>query len=117
MCQNLNGAFLILLAGEHQPEFSQAQALLDKLATTPKWEDWARFYLNCTQLITTELEQRCRQDPELKSKFQQLKTSLAEKPTDENVIAETIWSVLFPEGVGIRGHEDKCAKALREKRT
>jgi hypothetical protein len=117
LCQKLNGAFLILLAGEHHPEFSQAQALLNKLAASRKWDDWARFFLTCAQLITTELEQRCQQDPELKLKFQQLKTFLAEKPTDENVIAEKIWSVLFPESVGIRSHEDKCTKALREKRT
>ena len=57
--QNLNGAFLVLLAGERHPEFSQAQAFLHKLATSHKWGDWARFYLNGTQLIATELEQRC----------------------------------------------------------
>jgi hypothetical protein len=117
LCQNLNGAFLILLAGEHHPEFSQAQAFLNKLAASRKWEDWARFYLTCAQLITTELEQCCQQDPELKAKIQQVETFLAENSTDETEIAEKIWTVLFPEGVGIRGHEDACTKALREKRT
>ena len=117
LCQNLNGAFLILLAGELHPEFSQAQALLNMLAASHKWEDWARFYLTGTQLITTELEQRCQQDPELKLKFQEVETFLTENPTEENAIAEKIWSVLFPESVGIRGHEDACTSALREKRT
>jgi hypothetical protein len=117
LCQNLNGAFLILLAGEHHPEFSMAQALLNKLAASHKWRDWARFYLTGTQLIATELEQRCRQDPELKVKFQQVETALAENPTDEIAIAEKIWSVLFPESVGIRGHKDARTTALIEKRT
>ena len=58
LCQNLNGAFLILLAGERHPEFSQAQAFIDQLATSHKWGDWARFYLTGTQLIAAELEQR-----------------------------------------------------------
>ena len=116
LCQNLNGAFLILLAGEHHPQFSQAQAFLNKLVASREWEDWARFYLTGTQLIASELEQCCRQDPELKAKFQQVETFLAENPTDENEIAEKIWSVLFPESVGIRGHEDACTSALREKR-
>ena len=117
LCQNLNGAFLILLAGESHPEFSQAQAFIDKLAMSPEWGDLARFYLNGMQLIATELEQRCRQDPELKAKFQQVETALAENPTDEIAITETIWSVLFPEGAGIRGQVDARTAALREQRT
>ncbi len=117
MCKNLNGAFLILLAGERYPEFSQAQAFIDKLATSPKWADWARFYQNGVKLIATELEQCCQQNPELKAKFQQVETALSENPTDEIVIAEAIWSVLFPEGTGIRGCEDARTTALREKRT
>ena len=117
LCQNLNRAFLVLLAGEQQPEFSQAQAFLDKFAASRKWKDWARFYLSGAQLIASELEQSCLQDPELKAKIQQVETFLAENPNDENEIAEKIWSVLFPEGVGIRGHEDACTNALKEKRT
>ena len=115
--QNLNAAFLIVLAGERHPEFSQAQSYLDKLAVSSEFGEWARFYLNGVQLIATELEKRCRQDPELKVKFQQLETALNEKPKHEIAIAETIWSVLFPEGVCIRGQEDARIAALREKRT
>jgi hypothetical protein len=115
--QNLNWTFLILLMGERHPEYSQAQAFLDKLATSPEWGHFARFYLNGVQLIATELEQRCRQDPELKAKFQEVETALAGNSTDEIAIAETIWSVLFPEGAGIRGQEDARTAALRKKRT
>ena len=115
--QNLNAAFLILLAGGTHPEFSQAQAYLDKQATSPECGDWARFYLNGVQLIATELEQRCRQDPKLKAKFQQVEAALAENPADGTMLAETIWSVLFPEGVGILGQEDARIAALRKKRT
>jgi len=114
--QNLNGAFLILLAGERHPRFSQAQSFLNKLATSPEWGNLARFYLSGMQLIAAELEQLCRQDPELKTKFRQVEAALAEHPTDEMAIAETIWSVLFPEGAGIRGQEDDQTVALREKR-
>lgn len=117
LCKNLNGAFLILLAGRRHPEFSQAQAFIDKLATSPKWENWARFYQNGVRLIATELEQRCRKDPELKATFQRAETALAENPTAEIAIAETIWSVLFPEGAGIRGQEDARTAALKKKRT
>ncbi len=115
--QNLNAAFLILLAGERHSEFSQAQIYLEKLATSPEWGDWAIFFLNGVQLITSELAQHFKQDPELKAKFQQVKTALAENTADEIAITETIWSVLFPEGAGIRGQKDARIAALRQKRT
>jgi len=117
LCQNLNGAFLILLAGERHPEFLQARAFLDKLATSPEWGNQAKFYLNSVQLIASELALRCRQDPELKEKFQQVDTALAENRNDEIAIAETIWSVLFPEGAGIQGREKARIASLRAKRT
>lgn len=117
LCQNLNGAFLILLAGKQHPEFAQAQALFDRLATSPEWGNWARFYLNGARLITAEVEQRCRQDPELKKKLQQLNTALTENRDDGIAIAETIWSVFFPEGVGIHGQETARIASLRAKRT
>ncbi|MGD8297323.1 MAG: hypothetical protein PVG67_13075 [Desulfobacterales bacterium] len=90
---------------------------MDKFAASPRWKDWARFYLNGAQLMASELEQYCLQDPQLKAKIQEVETFLAGNPTDENEIAEKIWSVLFPEGAGIRGHEDECTNALKEKRT
>ena len=117
LCQNLNAAFLMLLVDPLHPEFSKAQAYLDKLAMSPKWGDWAKFYLSAAQFIITELEQRCQQDPELKVKFQKVEAALAKNPIDERAIAETIWSALFPEGAGILGQEDASIAGLREKRT
>ncbi|NET34474.1 MAG: hypothetical protein F6K19_21020 [Cyanothece sp. SIO1E1] len=110
-------AFLILLAGDRQPQFSQAQVYLDKLTTSPEWGEWAKFYLDGAQLIATELEQYGQQDPDLQTKLQQVETTLAEHPTDERAIAETIWSVLFPEGAGIRSQEEARIAALRARRT
>jgi len=115
--QNLNAAFLILLAGEDHAQFSQAQGYLTKLAKSSKWADWANFYLDSVQLVAQELEQCCQQDPELQAKFQNAEETLSENLPDDKTIAECIWSVLFPEGVGIRGHEAASINALREKRT
>jgi hypothetical protein len=117
LCQNLNGAFLAMLAGERHPRFAQAHAFSEKLASSREWGDYARFYLEAAQLIFTELDQRGREDAELKAKFQRLEAVLAEHPNNEVAITEAIWSVLFPEGVGIRGQEDARVAALREKRT
>ncbi|MFE4105005.1 hypothetical protein [Almyronema epifaneia] len=115
--QTLNSAFLILLAGDRHPEFAPAQTYLEKLATSPQWGDWAKFYLHSLQLITTELTQRCQQDPMLSDRFAQAATQLADQPTDETAIAEIIWSLFFPEGTGIWGQEAAQIAALRDKRT
>lgn len=116
LCQNLNGAFLIILAGERHSQFSEAQSFLKKLTTSPEWGNFARFYLNGIKLITAELEKLCRQDPELKIKFRQVETALSKHSADGIAIVEKIWSVLFPEGAGIRDQEDEQTDALREKR-
>ena len=115
--QTLNEAFLILLAGEGHSKFSQAQTYLEKLATSPEWGDWAKFYLSSAQLIAAEIEHRCQQNPELKAKFQQAEAALAKNATDERAISEAIWAVLFPEGASIRDQENDRIAALREKRT
>ena len=115
--QNLNWAFLILLAGKRHPEYSASRDFLNTLSTSPEWGDFSRLYLNSIELIATEQEQRFRKDPELKAKFQELETALAENSTDDNAIAETIWSVLFPEGTDIRGQEQARIARLRKKRT
>jgi hypothetical protein len=115
--QNLNWSFLILMAGKRHPEYSKVKAFLENLSTSLEWGDFSRFYLNSIQLIATEQERRFRKDPELKAKFQELETALAENSTDDNAIAETIWSVLFPESTNIRGQEQARIAGLRKKRT
>ncbi|MEO1299460.1 MAG: hypothetical protein AAFW75_27530, partial [Cyanobacteria bacterium J06636_16] len=115
--QNLNAAFLISLAGESHPDFVAAQTYLDKMVASPDLGDWATFYQHGLTLIADELAQGCQQDVELKAQFQQVETALAASPTDEQAIADTIWSALFPEGTGIWGHETDRVAQLRAKRT
>lgn len=117
LLENLNAAFLILLAGEGHADYESAKAYLEKLANTSEWGNWAKFYLNAVSLINTELEQCCQENPDLKTKFDRVAATLSQNPTDETAIAQTIWSVLFPEGVGILGEEENCIAQLREKRT
>ena len=117
VARNLNAAFLILLAGEHHPNFLSAQDCLDKLTSSSEWKDWEAFYRNGLQLVAAEIEGCCLQNEELEAKFQQVETALAHNPSDVGAVAETIWSVLFPEGVGIRGYEESRSAALKEKRT
>ncbi|MGD1853144.1 MAG: hypothetical protein ACFB2W_02740 [Leptolyngbyaceae cyanobacterium] len=115
--QNLNTAFLIVLAGEDHPSFTEATAYLNKLSTSPDWGDTAKFYSQSAQLITKELEQACTDDAELKTKLNQMATALDEASGNTANAANATWSVLFPEGAGIWGEDAEQVSALRKKRT
>ncbi|ESA35827.1 hypothetical protein N836_09880 [Leptolyngbya sp. Heron Island J] len=117
LLQSLNAAFLIILAGEAHPSFTEAQTYLDKLSTSPDWGKAAKFYAQSAQLISQELEQVCEQDAELKAKLEQMAATLEGAAGDEVAVANALWSVLFPEGTGIWGQEAERVTALREKRT
>ena len=117
LLQSLNAAFLIVLAGEAHPSFSDAQTYLDKLTASPDWGKAAKFYAQSAQLITQELEQACAQDADLKTKLDQMAATLAGTAGDTVAAANAVWSVLFPEGTGIWGQETDRVAALREKRT
>ncbi|MFG6098871.1 hypothetical protein SPB21_26735 [Leptothoe sp. ISB3NOV94-8A] len=115
--QSLNAAFLMVLAGETHPSFSNAQTYLEKLSTSPEWGKAAKFYIQSAQLIAQELEQVCEKDADLKSKLEYVATTLDGVADDTVAAANTVWSVLFPEGTGIWEREAEQVAALREKRT
>ncbi|MBE9067662.1 hypothetical protein IQ260_13455 [Leptolyngbya cf. ectocarpi LEGE 11479] len=117
LLQNLNAAFLIILAGETHPSFAKAHTYLDKLSASPDWGKAAKFYAQSAQLIAQELEQACGQDAEFKANLDQMAATLADTAGDTVATANAVWSVLFPEGTGIWGQEAERVDALREKRT
>ncbi|MBT9315063.1 hypothetical protein [Leptothoe spongobia] len=117
LLQSLNAAFLIVLAGEAHPSFSEAQTYLDKLSTSPDWGKAAKFYAQSAQLITQELEQACQQDAELKANLDQMAATLDGTAGDTVAAANAVWSVLFPEGTGIWGNEADRVAELRARRT
>ncbi|MEM1242322.1 MAG: hypothetical protein AAGI45_21030, partial [Cyanobacteria bacterium P01_H01_bin.26] len=75
--QTLNAAFLILLAGDAHPSFTEAKTYLDKFSTSPDWEKTAKFYLHSAQLIAQELDHTCQQDAALKANLDQVSAALA----------------------------------------
>ena len=115
--QTLNAAFLILLAGDAHPSFTEAKTYLDRFSTSPDWEKTAKFYLHSAQLIAQELDHTCEQDAELKANLDQMSTALANAAGDAVATANAVWSVLFPEGTGIWGQEPERVTQLRQQRT
>ncbi|MBX2862437.1 MAG: hypothetical protein KTR27_02705 [Leptolyngbyaceae cyanobacterium MAG.088] len=117
LLQSLNAAFLIILAGEAHPSFAEAQTYLEKLSTSPDWGKAAKFYTHSAQLIAQELEQACAKDAELTSKLDQMASTLTGTAGDTVAAANSVWSVLFPEGTGIWGQETERVATLRAQRT
>ncbi|MEO0349705.1 MAG: hypothetical protein AAF282_06615 [Cyanobacteria bacterium P01_A01_bin.15] len=115
--QTLNAAFLILLAGDAHPSFTEAKTYLDRFSTSPDWEKTAKFYLHSAQLIAQELDHTCEQDAELKANLDHMSTALANAAGDAVATANAVWSVLFPEGTGIWGQEPERVTQLRQQRT
>ena len=115
--QSLNAAFLIVLAGEEHTSFSTAQTYLDKISDSPDWGKIAKFYTQSIQLITQELEQACEHNTALKAQLDQMAGTLEATGGIPVAAANAIWSVLFPEGTGIWGHEAERVDTLRAKRT
>jgi hypothetical protein len=114
-CRALNAAFLVLLAGDTHPNATLAR---DRLAAAaPEWGDLARFYLDGTRTIAAEVDRRERQDPSFRARGEAVARSLADEATDRRTTSEAIWSVLFPEGTGLRGRTEDCVADLRQRRT
>ncbi len=118
VARSLNAAFLITLAGPEHPAAERANELLNEMAASTKWGSVAGFYREGIELIRNELVGTGERDPEFADRFQKLGEWLGTRGNLREVDAtqEEIWSVFFPEGTGIRGHEQHRADELRLKR-
>ncbi len=118
VARQLNAAFLILLGGNHVPAFDTAAACLQPAAQKDVWAPVARFYRLSAERIAGEIQQICRQDPDFAARLKQLADFLQSRQTADNPrqMAENIWSVFFPEGVGLQSRHDDAIENLRQKR-
>ncbi|WP_080807313.1 hypothetical protein [Halomicronema hongdechloris] len=107
---SLNQAFLILLAGPQQPQFTRAKDLLATAQENAQYAELARFYQQGLQRIQTELA-----DPVVAQRFTRPAAAWSHLSDDE--LAEATWSVFFPEAVGIYGQETDRVAELRQRRT
>ena len=119
VARRLNAAFLILLGGAGNPIFDTAAACLQKAEKNDVWAPVARFYRRSADRIAYEIKQICRQDSDFSGRLKQLAEFLDDlDPADDTwQVAENIWRVFFPEGVGIQSRYADAIEALREKRT
>lgn len=106
----LNAAFLIGLAGPSHPASARARSVLEQPPRSVSAE-LVEFYRNGLTWIGREFDERGVADR---------RSSSADAGEEAGVRlgpAEALWSVLFPEGVGILGHEEERIAELRARRT
>lgn len=116
--EKLNAAFILALAGEEHPKFEGAQNLLKHFVKLPKWREAANFYLKGIELIRQEIETVCREDNEFSGHLENLFEWMSnEHMVRSDEIREKLWSVFFPEGVGIIPDWNDRVKSLRQRRT
>jgi hypothetical protein len=106
-----SAAFLVALSGEDHPEYSRVLAVLAD-------PEVRAFYRRALALIRAEIQESARAFPELGESIEELALSSSTQPGElEQDAVEKRWSVFFPEGAEIRGHEEQRIEALRERRS
>ncbi len=75
----------------------------------------ADLYRRAVVMVTEEIERACAGDPDVADRLARAAQRL-ESPDGGDPV-EILWSVFFPEGVGIRGHQSEREASLRAART
>jgi hypothetical protein len=118
VARRLNAAFLTLLAGQKHPDYKKARSLLHQTAESTDGSEIARFYLAALDRIHKEIENVCIRNQDFAGRMKHLASFLEKTPQEQIPLHQTenIWSVFFPEGLGLFSDRDKSVSALREKR-
>ncbi len=116
---SLNAAFLIALCGPEHPDFLIARDYLNRFSREAEWSEVARFYRRGLVEIEEEIDRRAASDPTFRQKLSELAGWLERHSggAAPREIAERVWELFFPEGVGIFGKEEEKIASLRERRT
>ncbi|HLY13089.1 MAG TPA: hypothetical protein VKR24_01965 [Candidatus Limnocylindrales bacterium] len=110
----LTAAFLVALAGPDQPLAEAAQVVLGT-ATIGLEEDLRRLYVQGLASVRRELRDRSASEPAFSATLAATAAVLNDAP-DADRASEAIWSVLYPEAVGLRQDVEGAIDELRRRR-
>ncbi len=115
--EEINNAFLVLLSGKEHPLYSKAFSLFQK-TKEGELKEYAGFYEQAAEIIKKETEEATNENEAFRERLSALSEWLSQKssPLSTREAVEKIWSLFFPEGVGIYEHRDEMIQALRQKR-
>jgi len=113
--ENLNHTFLSKLSNDEQA----IPIPSSKKRTDPDEASVAEFYRKALDQIRKEIERYSGTNIEFNDQLKKTSQWLSdqEKPFDSDDLAEEIWSIFFPEGVGLKKEVNGAAENLRTKRT
>lgn len=111
----LAAAFLVILAGQDHPLAERARAVL---ATPPTDApaDLAELFARALAAIPTEIAGHETVDHGFARCLAATATLLADPELNRRAAREAIWSVLYPEAVGLLDDVDASVQVLRERR-
>jgi len=117
--KTINAAFLITLTGAGHPMHARAKKFLSRMSTHPEWKEIANFYVTGLEKIKQEIEGNALQDNAFRASITTLNdwVNAAQNLKNKDETAEKIWSVFFPEAVGIRKRREERERVLRKKRS
>jgi hypothetical protein len=117
--ENLNAAFLILLAGKSHPLHLEATGYFRKMETLLEWKDIVGFYLQGLDDITFEISSICNNDKPFCDSLTELYAWINSpvNAAKRNESAEMVRNVFFPEAKGLSSNSDAMITRLRDKRT
>lgn len=108
----ITAAFLVRAAGPDHPDAARAERILVG-ASDDSAASLATFYRSALDRIEDEM---AALTPEVGARLATAASELASAATADEA-TEAIWHAFFPQGVGIRGHEQEHISALRAART
>lgn len=116
--ENLNTAFMILIAGDGHPLFHDADRFIKHLLGSAGWKRIAEFYIQGIDLILDEIENISRNDPIFRSRLEDLFDCILQKNADidAHFFMESIRAVFFPEALGIEDNSQSAIESLRSRR-
>ena len=112
----LGAAFLVALCGRDHPAHERALAVLDRPLQGEDAEV-ARFLRRAVDLVRDEVRSGVATDEALAARLLSTAAHLVDPRLGASETAEALWSLFFPEGVGILGHEAAREADLRARRT
>lgn len=116
VARRLTGAFLVTLS-EHSDADEARAVLVD--VEGDDWAQVAHFYRRALDTMPAEIDRRRDDDAAFATALDDLTATLDAPDVDLAPVdlAEQLWSVVFPEGIGILGAADEREQQLRQRRT
>ncbi|MGC9324820.1 MAG: hypothetical protein ACP5G0_08765 [Desulfomonilia bacterium] len=118
MARAVNACFLALLAGERHPAYEEARTCMTTVQENPAASTLAGFYASGIERIGKEIERVCRNDPAFASHLHDVAAWLLTHGPQRNPeeTRDQVWSVFFPQAVGLCTHWDEALQDLRSRR-